>query len=273
MYSVGNDVQAQDPLKFFLTDLAITSSKYLKQRSRRLIYGINIAVCALFVFPPLLNVMKFSQLGEIRVDEIFRNLQEIIFPCLVAITYSSTCYLLLQILRSCKSMFHKELDLSYSLNVEKLKNNYLELTRCVDTFEDIFSNLILIIVFNDFCFVSLITMDIMYEPKWTSEFLLESPAYLLFILGILGFLSICAADIPLEMMNIKSILLEKMLTHPHQDAFPYNEKQIALLLKKDPCVLTAGKALLFDRGFLLHAVTAVIAQAVVIYQLGSSEAI
>ncbi|GBM37616.1 hypothetical protein AVEN_44544-1 [Araneus ventricosus] len=257
-------------LKAFLTDLAHASSKYSTLQNRRLTYGINVAMCSLFIYPPLLNVMKFLQVGEIRVDEIFRNLQEIVFPCLVAITYSSICYLLLQNLRSCKNMLQKKLDLSCSGTVEILKQNYLEAIRSVEAFEELFSNPILIFVFNDFCIVSLITMDIMYDQNWMMEFLLESPAYLIFILGILGFLTICAADISLEMLSIKSVLLEKMFAHPHQDAFPYNEKQIDLLLKKDACVLTAGKAFPFDRGFLLKALAAVIAQAVVIYQLGSS---
>ncbi|GBN79906.1 hypothetical protein AVEN_233259-1 [Araneus ventricosus] len=257
-------------LKAFLTDLAHATSKYLKLRNRRLTYGTNVALCLLFIYPPLLNVMRFLQVGEIRIDAIFRDLQEIVFPCLVGITYSSICYLLLQNVRFCKNMLQSKLDLSCSATIEMLKQNYLEVIRSVEAFEELFSNPILIFVFNDFCIVSLITMDIMYDQKWMREFLPETLAYLIFVSGILGFFTICAADISLEMLSIKSVLLEKMFAHHHQHAFTCNEKQIDLLLKKDACVLTAGKAFPFDRGFLLKSLAAVIAQAVVLYQLGSS---
>ncbi|GBM15578.1 hypothetical protein AVEN_247836-1 [Araneus ventricosus] len=257
-------------LKHFLNDLVNLTSASMTPERHYVPYAINMSMCLVFIYPPLLNVMNLLQGSQIKVAGVFRNLQEVIFPCLVAITYSSICYLLLQILKSCKNTVRKKLDSPFSATVEMLKKNYLDVIRCIDTFEDLFSNPIFMIVFNDFCIVSFVIMDMMYLPNWMLKFLLESLTYLVFILGILGFLTICAADVQLEMLSIKSVLLEKMISHPCQEPFPYNEPQINLLLKKSVCTLTAGRAFPFDRGFLLKALAAVIAQAVIIYQLGLS---
>ncbi|GBN52316.1 hypothetical protein AVEN_65591-1 [Araneus ventricosus] len=189
----------------------------------------------------------------------------------MVITYTSVCYLLVQNVRFCREVFHKRLDLRCSTTVKSLIKNYVDVIKCVENFEDLFCNIIFVLVLHDFCVVSIIVMDMMHaEKNWMSTNMFEALSYVVLIFGSLGILTIFAGNIPLEMADIKSVMLEKVFTQLYQDDSRRSDACVVLLLKKDVCVLTAGKAFVFDRGFLLKALATVIAQAVVVYQLGSS---
>ncbi|GFQ69000.1 uncharacterized protein TNCT_176001 [Trichonephila clavata] len=112
-------------------------------------------------------------------------------------------------------------------------------------------------------------MSMMYVPDWMSKAIVEAVFYFLYIFGTLGILTVWAANIPLEMQRIKSMILNKMSESSLEGGLLCNVKNIQLLLNKDVCVLTAFNVFQFDRGFLLKALVSVIAQAVVIFQLGS----
>ncbi|GFY66774.1 uncharacterized protein TNIN_376161 [Trichonephila inaurata madagascariensis] len=113
-------------------------------------------------------------------------------------------------------------------------------------------------------------MDMMSIEYWISKLMLEAFCYFVFICSALGVLSVWAANIPLEMSRIKSVLLDKISFQSDQDGLLCGEKQIIFALKRELCVLTACNIFPLDKGFLLKAVATVIAQAVVFYQLGSS---
>ncbi|GBN12919.1 hypothetical protein AVEN_264953-1 [Araneus ventricosus] len=151
-----------------------------------------------------------------------------------------------------------------------LTKNYLQVVKGVETFEELFSNPVAVIVFKDFCTVSIVIMDILHVENWLSEMMTETILYFALIFGTLGILTKCAADIPLEMLRIKSVLLDKVSEQIQKNGFLRYDTQINLLLKREVSVLTACNVFSFDRGFLLKAVITIIAQAVVIDQLGSS---
>ncbi|GFX22766.1 hypothetical protein TNCV_4839031 [Trichonephila clavipes] len=155
------------------------------------------------------------------------------------------------------------------LSTTKLSKNYVEIIKDIEVFEDLFSVPVFILVLKDFCTVSITIMDMMYVPDWASKLGTEASFYFLYIFGTLGFLTICAANIPLEMQRIRSVLLNKMSASSTEGRLLCNVKNIELLLNRDVCVLTACNVFQFDRVFLLKALISVIAQAAVIYQLGS----
>ncbi|GFQ99745.1 uncharacterized protein TNCT_677661, partial [Trichonephila clavata] len=107
-------------------------------------------------------------------------------------------------------MFQEQLDLSYLSSVEKLSINYLETVQRVENFERIFSVPAFAFVTKYFFTVSMIIIDIMSLDDWMTKRFLEDALYLAFIFGFLGVLSIYAADISLEMLSVKTVLLDKM---------------------------------------------------------------
>ncbi|GBM37926.1 hypothetical protein AVEN_72840-1 [Araneus ventricosus] len=97
--------------------------------------------------------------------------------------------------------------------------------------------------------------------------LFESLLYPTLIFIFTGVSTVHAANIPLEMSSIKSLLWDKMATETFEYGRLGNGRDIWLILKRNVCVLTACKIFSFDRGFLLKAVVIVYAQAVAYYQL------
>ncbi|GFT44994.1 uncharacterized protein NPIL_650131 [Nephila pilipes] len=233
-------------------------------------YVVNISLFVVFIYPPVLTLMKVAQNYPVLAEEVLRNVQEIIFPSLVTVMYIKLCSLLLQNLRSYKNIFHKQLDISNSFSVVKLIKFYVEITKDIETFENLLSAPVFILILKIFFTVSLTIMDMLSIENWMSTLMLEALGYFVFIFGTLGVLSICAANIPLEIIRIKSVLLDKISAQSHQDGMLCGEKQILFVLKRDLCVLTACNIFPLDRGFLLKAVATVIAQAVIFHQLGSS---
>ncbi|GFT44999.1 uncharacterized protein NPIL_650151 [Nephila pilipes] len=169
-----------------------------------------------------------------------------------------------------KNAFNKQLDIACPLSATKLTDSYLEIIRDIECFEELFSAPVFILVFKDFCTVSIIIMDMMYVKNWMSKLMIEAVFYLLYIFVTLGVLTVCAANIPLEMQRIKSVLLNKMSVSSLHGGLLCHDKSFELLLKREACVLTACNMFNFDRGFLMKSLVTVIAQAVVVFQLGSS---
>ncbi|KAF8791890.1 hypothetical protein HNY73_003557 [Argiope bruennichi] len=208
--------------------------------------------------------------GITTLIEILRPIQEIIFPSIVTLLYTAICYSLLEYIRYSKEIFKKDLDVFYTLTTNTLTKNYLEVVKGTEDFEELFSNPVAIIVFKNFCTVSIVIMDILHLKDWLSKMAMEAILYFALIFGSLGILTKCAADIPLEMLRIKSVLLDKISEQAQKNRFLRYDIQIDLLLKRKVCVLTACNLFSFDRGFLLKAMITVIAQAVVFDQLGST---
>ncbi|GFY64477.1 uncharacterized protein TNIN_457461 [Trichonephila inaurata madagascariensis] len=198
-----------------------------------------------------------------------RTAQEMIFPSVVAVLYCSNCYFLLSNLRFIKGKLEQQPDL-YSEIVRKIIKNYFIVLKGVEKFEDLFSAPIFVVVVGNFCIVPIIIMDMMYIEDWISSLMLESVAYLAFIFATLGVLSVCAANIPLEISRIKSVLLDKLSCMSNQTNLFRVNKQVSIVLKRDSCILTGCNVFQFDRGFLLRALVTVISQAVLIFELGKS---
>ncbi|GFY66776.1 uncharacterized protein TNIN_376181 [Trichonephila inaurata madagascariensis] len=258
-------------LKDFLFHFNESTLSCLNKPSRYLSCTINTALCLIVVYTPFLIAMNALQRnGEpMPLLEILRFLQEMIFPSIVNIIYNAICYSLLRNLISMKDSFNKQLNMACPLSTTKLSKNYVEIIKDVEVFEDLFSAPVFILVLKDFCTISITIMDMMYVPNWMSKLGTEASFYFLYIFGTLGFLTICAANIPLEMQRIRSVLLNKMSASSLEGGLLCNEKNIELLLNRDVCVLTACNVFQFDRGFLLKALISVIAQAAVFFQLGS----
>ncbi|GFS60687.1 uncharacterized protein TNIN_130991 [Trichonephila inaurata madagascariensis] len=169
-------------------------------------------------------------------------------------------------LRCIKSKLEQKPDMC-SENVRKICKYYFGIIQGIEKFEDFFSAPVFILVVSNFCIVSLMVMDMMYVTNWVSKLMTEAVFYCLYIFGSLGVLTICAANIPLEMQRIKAVLLNKMSASSLEGRLLCNEKYIKLLLKRDVCVLTACNVFHFDRAFFLKALVSVIAQAIVAFQL------
>ncbi|GBM16592.1 hypothetical protein AVEN_88940-1 [Araneus ventricosus] len=151
-----------------------------------------------------------------------------------------------------------------------MKQIYFDIIKEIEEFEELFSLVAFIVVFKNYCITSFILMDIMNVSSWLSKLVLESSFYLAFVCGSTGVLSVYAANIPLEIQNINSLLLDKLSVQAREDGLSATEKQIYFLLKRKVCVLTFYKVFSFDRGFVLKGVATIIGQAVVFNQLGSS---
>ncbi|KAF8794964.1 hypothetical protein HNY73_002871 [Argiope bruennichi] len=256
--------------KLFLADLSAITSKHFTSHNRCLLCTTNVALSFLIVYPILLITMRILQGNVINVKEVFRILQEAIFPCTVVITYTSICYLLLQNLRFFTKMFHEKLDLTCSRDVKNAIKEYLDVVKNVEMFEKLFCNVAFVVVLHNFFVIAILVMDIKDSENWMSTFMLEALSEMIFIFVSLGMMTICAGNISLEMATIKSVLLDKMFIQSDQVVSSDCNKCINMLLKKDVCTLTASKAFSFDRGFLFKALATVVAQVVVIYELGLS---
>ncbi|GIY06707.1 uncharacterized protein CEXT_102821 [Caerostris extrusa] len=117
-------------LKAFLTHLAKTvSANFFILHSRHLQYSINSSLCLILIYPPLLIVMKNVRGNDAHWTEIFRNLQEIVVPCIVAIAYTSVCYLLLSSIKSFKELFREKIDLFCPHTTKLLMKNYFDIVK------------------------------------------------------------------------------------------------------------------------------------------------
>ncbi|GFX22769.1 uncharacterized protein TNCV_4839061 [Trichonephila clavipes] len=228
---------------------------------------IVLELTGIFVFEKK-NVSKVIQGNVLSATTLlyFRTAQEIIFPSVAAILYCSNCYFLLLGLRSIKSKLEQQPDMC-SEGVRKICKQYFSIIKGVEKFEDLFSAPVFILVVNNFCIVSLIVMDMLHVQDWISKLMVEAVFYCLYFFVSLGVLTICAANIPLEMQRIKSILLNKMSASSFEGGLLCNEKYIELLLKRDVFILTSCNVFQFDRCFLLKALVSVVAQAIVVSQL------
>ncbi|GFX22760.1 uncharacterized protein TNCV_4838971 [Trichonephila clavipes] len=257
-------------LKTFLIHLAKTMSANLVSKTRYLAFTVNVSLCLIFVYPFLLIKVKLLQHSENTVSMVegFRYVHEIIFPAVVSVMYTAICYILLENLRIFEFRFQKELNFSSIVAITALKKKYMAVIKGVEMFEDLFSAPALFLVMKIFCTVSIAVMDMMYIPGWISKLSLEVFFYCAFIFVSLGILTVYAGNIPLEMSRIKAILLDITSEQSGPDGLFCGEKQIQCIIQRDVTVLTGWNIFSFDRGFLLKSLITVIAQAVLIYQLG-----
>ncbi|GFY45846.1 uncharacterized protein TNIN_363991 [Trichonephila inaurata madagascariensis] len=258
--------------KTLLVHIAQTMSTNLVSQTRYMAHVIHISLFVIFIHPFVMAKIMFSENTEfaMNVVEIFRPVHEIIFPSILSVIYTTMCYILFQNLRIIKIRFQKELNLSSMVTVTKLKQNYLDVVKGIEMLEDLLSVPAFILVVKNIGALSIVVMDMMHRENWISELLLEAVLHMTLILGSMGVLTMYAGNIPLEMSCIKSILLDELSKQSNKDGLRCGEKQINYILKRDVNVLTACNVFEFDRGFLLKVMISVIAQAVVIYQLGSS---
>ncbi|CAL1300400.1 unnamed protein product [Larinioides sclopetarius] len=250
-------------LKLFLADLSRATSTNFKSRNRSLSYTTNAAICFIFIYPFLLIGLRFAQENAVNVTEVFRILQEALFPNTMAIVYMAICYLLLQKLRFCKKMLQKRLDLTCITAVNMMKD-YLNIIKCVENFESLLSSITFVILVHDLLIVTILIIDMFYFENFISFILYEALAEMLYVFFSLGIMSIFAGNVSSEIKAIKAVLSEKMFTQLDQGDVTNNEKHVNLLLRKDVCDLTVGKAIVFDRGFLLKALLVTLAEVILI---------
>ncbi|GFY51739.1 uncharacterized protein TNIN_419261 [Trichonephila inaurata madagascariensis] len=258
-------------IKTFLVHVAHTMSINLISQTRYMALVINVSLFVIFVYPFIIANSRFSENTYFakKLEEIFRPVHEIIFPSIVSVLYTTMCYLLFKNLRIIKIKFQKELNLSSVITVTKLKQNYLDVVKGIEMLENLFSVPAFILVVKNTAIISIVVMDMMHR-KLISELLLEAVLYLTLVFGSMGVLTMYAGNIPLEMSRIKVILLNKLSEQSNGDCLRFGEKQINYIIKRDVNVLTACNVFELDRGFLLKVLITVVAQAVVIYQLGLS---
>ncbi|GFQ67860.1 uncharacterized protein TNCT_264661 [Trichonephila clavata] len=256
--------------KTFLVHIAQTMSTNLVSQTRYMAHVINASLFVIFIYPFVMAKIMLSENTEfaMNVVEIFRPVHEVVFPSILSVIYTTMCYILFQNLRIIKTKFQKDLNLSSVNTVTKLKQNYLDVVKGIEMLENLFSVPAFILVVKNIGALSIVVMDMMDRTDWMSELLLEAVLHMTLIFGSMGVLTVVAGNIPLEMSSIKAILLDKLSKQSNEDGLRYGEKQINYIIKRDVNVLTACNVFEFDRGFLFKVMISVIAQAVVIYQLG-----
>ncbi|GBM62136.1 hypothetical protein AVEN_207624-1 [Araneus ventricosus] len=252
----------RNSLRNFMNGLANSTLTASTPKNRYLPLTVKAALCFAMIYPPFLMSLRFFQNNKVETIDMFRYLQEIIFPSIVTLLYTTICYVLLQNVRSCKNMIHTKLDITCHMAVKNFRNIYLSIIKDAEMFEDSFSCVAFIVILKNFCVVSYIMTDMMNDPYWIKGNSLEASFYLAFNLLSTGALTAYAASIPLEMLNIKSMLLDKLSEQSLDDRWFVNGKQLRLLLRRRVCTLTACGMFSFDRGFLPKALATVIAHLV-----------
>ncbi|KAF8789412.1 hypothetical protein HNY73_007351 [Argiope bruennichi] len=260
-------LRKQKALKWFLADLSNITSKNFTSHNRFLLYCTNLALCFIFIYPLLLIALRIIVGNVMNVREVFRILQEAVFPCIMVITYVSICYVLLQNFRFYKKMFHKKLDLACSTDMKNTMKDYLNIIKNVEIFDNLFCNVTFVLLLQALCIITILVIDMMVVEDFVAMILFEALCEFIFIFVTLGIMSFCAGNISIEMAAIKSVLFEKMFYQLNQDSCINYEKHINFLLKKDACILTAGKAIAFDRGFLLKAFVFIIIEVIFICEV------
>ncbi|GFS95780.1 uncharacterized protein NPIL_596961 [Nephila pilipes] len=260
-------------IRIFLVHVAQTMSVSLILQTRLMAHVIDATLLLIFVYPFIIIKIMVSQstIDSIKIVEVFRPVHEIIFPSIMGVMYTAICYLFYRNLQIFKAKFKKELNLSSMITVTKLKNNYLDVVKGVEMIENLFSVPVLMLVVKNVSIISIVVMDMMHkERNWMAEQFLEAVLQLTFVFGTMGVLAVYAANIPLEMSGIKSVLLDKMSEQSTGDGLHCGEKQINYIIQRDVIVLTAWNVFELDKPFILKLLIGVIAQAVVIYQLSSA---
>lgn len=247
----------------------------LKQRS--LSYPINIALFLVFLYPLALStVHNYDKLrNETYYFIALKFSQEMIFPSVISVTYCSISFFYTKTLRFYKTRFKNNLDVGcFQFQTHRnLVKAYTDVVKTIEEFQDFFSTLIFFLVWENICIVSLITLDYITLPSWNTQLTLEGSLYLALPCGLLGAVTVSAAEIPLEIRRIRSILLDIMSLAQTDYGFTGTNQQIMLLLNRDPPVLSLCNTLPLDRGFLLKFLAANVAQALIFYQLAQYRAV
>ncbi|KAG8198650.1 hypothetical protein JTE90_015482 [Oedothorax gibbosus] len=105
------------------------------------------------------------------------------------------------------------------------------------------------------------------QERYKKEPVLNSIFYIIYECGVIGTVTVTAAEIPLEMQRIKSSLLELNLKSMLKEEALFGKKYIKGILKTDVTVLNAGNVFSFDRGFLLKALGALLGHIIIFYQI------
>lgn len=238
-----------------------------------------ILVCA-FVYPTFVSTVNLYRNGRngtfnkgyIQTDEdIFfeyvQKAQKMIFPSILALTYTALCYIFVRHLRFYNSEFSKATDIRSSYDLKLLVEGYIEVVNGIQLFQDIFSSPAFLLMWQNFCVVSFLALEAMNKGSWMESLMLEAILFMSHACAIIGVVTVCAAEVPLLMQRIKLSLLNLSSRKLAQEGSAFGEKHVDIVIKMEATVLTACNVFPFDRGFLLKAIGAVVAQAVIFHQI------
>lgn len=222
-------------------------------------YPISVATFNLY---PLKMDGAFNK-GSVKTHgdvlfEYMQKAQEMIFPSILALTYTTLCYIFVRHLRFYHSEFSKTKKLRPVHQLKTLTEGYLEVVNGLQLFQDIFSSPLFFLMWQNFCVVSYLALKAINEG-----FQRSTPEEILFMCHactIIGSVTVCAAEVPLLMQRIRLSLLNLSSRKIAKD-------EVDSVLQIESTVLTACNVFVFERGFLLKAIGAVVAQAVIFHQV------
>lgn len=136
----------------------------------------------------------------------------------------------------------------------------------IEEFHNFFSTSMFFLACENFCLVSL-GFGIHYLKQLRHAIYFGGRNSLNISCCLLGAVAASAAEVPLVTRRIRTILLDIMSFAQRNCGFTGTNRQIVLLLNREPSVLSACNAFPLDRVFLLKFTAANVAQALVFYQI------
>lgn len=263
-------------LRTFLLHV-VTISKSLSEENNFLANITNTFLFITFSFPIVIASLEWNKrkkgipAQEYNIETHIRKLIEqtwiiwhqLTIPAIVAILYVCISYCLIRQLRFCKRQFKKlQVDTSSKV-VESLLKWYLEIVKCVEEFQNVSSSFVFCILWQYFCVVSFGVMELMYYRIKDTLLMVEVVLYIFHSSCVIGVVTVFAAEIPLELQQIRIVLFDVYFGRFHCKG--KLKDCLDTILKKEPPVLSACNIFVFERSFILKALGGIVGQAVLLY--------
>lgn len=258
-----------------LLDHLNTEKSYTRKVPPLKSFAVNAFVIFGFVFPPIMQTMVFYFNGHFYslsnldiVSDYCLKIHEILFPTILATTYSSLCSILFRRLKFSHAQLRQVPATSDPNKVKSLVQDYLDVVFVIGIFQETFSAPVFFLMWQNICTVSFSLMEALFDQtRFVESKLVDAVLYIVHACGVIGVVTVVAAEIPLEMQRIKSSLIAINFQRLLKNELVFGEKYIDMILRMDLTVLTALNVFSFDRGFLLKALAALMAQVLVFYQI------
>lgn len=258
-------------LKKLLTHLCMETSSTTRARPLKP-FIINVFVLFGLLYPLLMQTAILYSTDKIPEPmywvNYFQKVHELLFPTILCITYTSLCSILHRRLRASHTELLELASTSEPNKVKLLVEDYLNVVKGIDIFQETFSTPVFFLMWHNFCVLSYSLMEALFDrDHFLKSLVLDAASYIVYGSGVIGVVTISAAEIPLEMQRVKYSLLAINFQRLMKEEMVFGEKYGDMLLKMDVTVLTACNVFSFDRGFLLKALGALAAQVLIIYQI------
>ncbi|KAG8194036.1 hypothetical protein JTE90_028379 [Oedothorax gibbosus] len=236
---------------------------------------VNIFVIFGLIFPPIWQTLVLYSSGNFQklhfkdlVHQYCGKTHELLFPTISAITYVALCRILVLRLRASHFQLRQIPSTTDPNKIKWTVENFLVVVRAIELFQETFSASIFFLFWHNFSQLSYSMMEALFEKEmYQQSLVLDSVFFVAHVCGVVGTVTVSAAEIPLEMQRIKSSLIKKRFQRMLKGPYLFGEQYTNMILQMDVFVLTACDVFSFNRGFLLTALGALMGQVLIIYQI------